>query len=120
MKDTYQNRLKAISNVLSKTSLIDKWYDHPNGNTYVIWDEESTEDQYEIIIYKVPYIVLFEWLAHGQKAFTITCYYIVGNKIKDKDDDCLYKIDDLLERLNEKCFEIEQGEPKEALKEVKK
>jgi hypothetical protein len=109
MKDTHQNRLKAISNVLSKTSLIDKWYDHPDVNTYVIWDEESPEDEYDIIIYKVPYIMLFEWLSHGEVEFIITCYYIVDDKIKDKDDDCLYKIDDILERLNKKGFEIEQA-----------
>ena len=109
MKDTYINRLEAIANVLSKTSLKDKWYDHPDGNTYVIWDEESPKDEYDLIRYKVPYIMVFEWLAHREVDFTITCYYIVGDKIKDKDDDCLYKIDDLLERLNEKGFTIEQG-----------
>ena len=47
MKDTYRNRLEAIANVLSAIENY-KWCDHPDENTYVYWDEEAFEDEYDL------------------------------------------------------------------------
>ena len=107
MKDTYRNTLEAIANVLSSISDY-KWCDHPDENTYVYWDEEAFEDEYDLTRYTVPYIILFEWLAYGTTAGQINCSHIVGDKIKQIDDSW-WNIDDLLERLNDKGFYIKQG-----------
>ena len=112
MKDTYRNRLEAIANVLSAIS-DDKWCDHPDENTYICWDEEASEDEYDLTRYKVPHIMLFEWLAYGTTSGQICCYHIEDisediERIKQTDDSW-WNIDDLLERLNEKGFTIEQG-----------
>ena len=107
MKDTYRNRLEAIANVLSAISDY-KWCDHPDKNTYISWEEEAFQDEYDLTRYKVPHIILFEWLAYGTTAGQINCYHIVGDEIKQIDDSW-WNIDDLLERLNNKGFTIEQG-----------
>ena len=107
MKDTYRNRLEAIANVLSAIENY-KWCDHPDENTYVYWDEEAFEDEYDLTRYEFPYIMLFEWLAYGTTQGQISCSYIVDDEIKAHGDSW-WKIEDLLERLNEKVFRIQNS-----------
>ena len=107
MNDTYENRLKAIANVLSAISFY-KGCDHPDENTYVWWDEEAFEDEYDFTRYKVPHMTLFEWLANGTEQGQITCYHIQDDQIKEIDDSW-WHINDLLKRLIDGFFNIQQA-----------